>query len=480
VLPDDIQPDSAFAELIRLAQAGVEESVMLAYIENTLRLFELDADDIIYLTDLGVPAEVIKAAMEHDQKLIEEGISPEGGAAESGPSAEDPAVQPEEVTADVFYDSLAPYGVWVHIDGYGRCWRPIVVVYNTSWHPYCDNGRWIYTDCGWYWHSGYSWGWATFHYGRWFRHARYGWCWWPDTVWAPSWVYWRYDRSYCGWAPLPPYTHYRSGFGLVYRGDRVSAGFDFGLSADTYTFVAVQDFADPKPGSRRVDKGEASRIFARTTPYYKINYDRRQGRIHNAGIPRNDIARASRREIRPVSISEVQTRGVRGKPERSERSGSTFYRPQQTPSGNRAQSARRTDVQGSSYRAERQDKSTAGSGVTKDSRREMSYQAPQARQRSTPRAQQKPSPQARQNPSPRVTPQQSERSRAAAPRQSSSYRSSQRPAQNNRSKPAPALNSAHRAPQPVPAPQANSPAPRRMNENNARGRGAGQPNGRAP
>ena len=87
-----------------------------------------------------------------------------------------------------FYDTLAPYGGWVNFQGYGWCWRPTIVVYNTGWQPYCDNGHWVYTDCGWYWVSGYSWGWATFHYGRWFHNQRYGWCWRPDTTWSPSWV----------------------------------------------------------------------------------------------------------------------------------------------------------------------------------------------------------------------------------------------------------------------------------------------------
>ena len=108
-----------------------------------------------------------------------------------------------------FYDTLAPYGTWVQVDGYGRCWQPLVVVSEPGWQPYCDRGHWVYTDAGWYWMSDYSWGWAPFHYGRWFHHERFGWVWTPDTVWGPSWVTWRYSDDYCGWAPLPPFTAYR-------------------------------------------------------------------------------------------------------------------------------------------------------------------------------------------------------------------------------------------------------------------------------
>ena len=31
-------------------------------------------------------------------------------------------------SADYFYDTLAPYGTWVDVAGYGPCWQPTVVV----------------------------------------------------------------------------------------------------------------------------------------------------------------------------------------------------------------------------------------------------------------------------------------------------------------------------------------------------------------
>jgi hypothetical protein len=313
---DAADANSAFGELVRLIRAGVEEDVILAYIDQSLRLFQLDADGIIYLTDLGAPADVIKAVMEHDERLIDQGISPDPVATETGPDQEMTEVieeEPEAVTKEYFYERLAPYGVWVHIEGYGRCWRPTVAVYHSGWQPYCDNGRWVHTVQGWYWFSGYSWGSAAFHYGRWFRHSHYGWCWWPDTVWAPSWVCWRYDRSFCGWAPLPPYTVCRSGIGIMYRERRVTAGFDFGLSVDAYTFVATGNFYDPKPSHHRVDRGEAERIYRRTTVFHNIDFDSRQRKVRNTGIPSRDISAAVGKEIRPVSIRHAQggTAGAR-------------------------------------------------------------------------------------------------------------------------------------------------------------------------
>ena len=50
-------------EVIRLAETGVEEEVILAYIENSQSPFALSAEDIIYLKDLGIAAPVIAAML---------------------------------------------------------------------------------------------------------------------------------------------------------------------------------------------------------------------------------------------------------------------------------------------------------------------------------------------------------------------------------------------------------------------------------
>jgi hypothetical protein len=305
-LPAEVDPDSAYAELVRLIQAGVDQSVILTYVENSLRFFNLDADGIIYLADLGAPSEIIEATMGRDKQLLQEGIVPiEAQTVEGTETTTNP---PPEVTVDYFYDTLAPYGAWVYIEGYGQCWQPAVVTYNADWKPYCDNGRWVYTDSGWYWMSDYSWGWAAFHYGRWFRHDRYGWCWWPDTVWSSSWVCWRYDRTYCGWAPLPPYTSFRHGTGLVYRGSRVSVGFNFGLNSDCYTFVATRNFCDPKPRRHFVNRRDAKRIYDRTKVINRMNYDPRRKRVVNGGISPNIISTLSRQAIAPVSVRHTGSR----------------------------------------------------------------------------------------------------------------------------------------------------------------------------
>jgi hypothetical protein len=307
-LPDEVDPASPLGQLVRLVQAGVEKSVILAYIKNSPRFFELDADDIIYLTDLGTPPEIIAAVMEHDGQLFEEGIH----AGETEPDENAAAVdeQPPEVSLNDFNDTLSPYGTWVYIEGYGRCWRPTVVVYNSSWRPYCDNGRWVYTNNGWYWLSNYSWGWATFHYGRWFRHASYGWCWWPDTVWAPSWVCWRYDNDYYGWAPLPPYTCYRSGVGLVYRGSTVGVGFHFNLTYNCYTFVSARNFCKPYPRRYCVDRHRTKSVYDRTRIHHRYDIDRNRRTITNRGLPVQHVSTTTRQSISPLSIRYTPGRSL--------------------------------------------------------------------------------------------------------------------------------------------------------------------------
>lgn len=196
--PANVRTDGPVGDLIKLANAGVDSSVLLAFATNSDSLFNLNAEEIIYLKDLGVPSAVVTAILQHDQALKEQFANstaplpppaagqyfPQPAApAEAAPA---PAPQiappdyappedyypptPPDMTEPAFYDSLSPYGNWIQVDGAWLCWQPSAAVVDLSWQPYFDGGHWLYTDCGWYWASDYSWGWAPFHYGRWFHH----------------------------------------------------------------------------------------------------------------------------------------------------------------------------------------------------------------------------------------------------------------------------------------------------------------------
>lgn len=106
-----------------------------------------------------------------------------------------------EVTYQVFYDNLSPYGTWIDYPSYGHVWTPRV---NGDFRPYVTNGYWTFSTGGWAWASGYPWGWAVFHYGSWLYDDSYGWLWVPGYVWSPAWVTWGWFDDYYCWAPLMP------------------------------------------------------------------------------------------------------------------------------------------------------------------------------------------------------------------------------------------------------------------------------------
>ena len=334
-LPSFIFPTSPVAQVIRLTQAGVDESIIKTFVSNSSSTFNLDSDKIIYLKDIGLPNEVVTAMMQRDQQLQQEmaaaappPVQPAPATdpspdTEIAPAADQPEPAPTEVTVNYFYGSLAPYGNWVNVDGYGRCWRPSVCVYNPGWQPYGDHGHWVYTDCGWYWYSDYYWGWAPFHYGRWFQHPHWGWCWTPDTVWGPSWVTWRYSSGYCGWAPLPPFSTYQVGIGFYYRGSAVSFGFNWGLTEACFVFVPTQFFCDANPHRHCVPPGQVTQIYNQTTVINNFNVH--DHNIVNGGIAPEHITAATHIPIHPVAIQHTAApfnRGARG--DQLSRDGSTL------------------------------------------------------------------------------------------------------------------------------------------------------------
>lgn len=352
-IPPNIAPTSPLAQVVRMAQAGVDESIIMVYVTNSSRTFNLDADKIVYLTDLGLPTEMVTAIMQQDQKLQQEFAAaqaeqqaqqlppapPTQAAPAPEPAAADTAVAmtpPAPVTVNYFNETLSPYGSWVVVNGYGNCWRPAVCTYNPAWQPYCDRGHWVYTDCGWYWSSDYAWG-ATFHYGRWFRDASVGWCWSPDTVWAPSWVTWRYSDNYCGWAPLPPQTYCQAGVGIVYQGSGVSVGLSFGLGASCFTFVPTQYFCNPHPKNYCAPPSQATQIYNNTTV---INNIRIHGSGHNQivinnGIPVQGVVNSTRTPIRPLPVQQVDPGFAHGgSAQPANRPSRVFNRPSPTDSAN--------------------------------------------------------------------------------------------------------------------------------------------------
>ncbi len=337
-LPSDIRLSANAAQVVKLAQAGVDEPVMLSFVKNSAGAFNLGSEEIIYLKDVGVESSVITAMIERDRAF---------GVAQAVAPVAPVAQQPEQpVSVNSFNAALSPYGSWVEIEGYGRCWQPTVVVSTPTWQPYCDRGHWVYTDCGWYWYSDYSWGYTTFHYGRWFRHGRFGWCWSPDTVWGPAWVTWRTSSDYCGWAPLPPHAVFVSGGGFTYYDRSVDIGFDFGLSVSCYSFLPFGRLCDPFPRNHVVVQKNVTKIYNNTTiinNYGSGNHNT----VINHGVPVERVSAASHTTIKPVAIRETPS-AFHQTSERLERHGkeAVLYRPTTgSSSPTRGETPRRTETQ---------------------------------------------------------------------------------------------------------------------------------------
>lgn len=355
-------------EVVRLAQTTLGESVLLSYINNITESFKLSADQVIYLSDLGLSGTVVNALLTRQTELRPDGSSATSTLAGSGVTSPAtptgaPTAQPEVTKSDApaiasnlngpggyayadvpggtaepppivygppqtetlpnppgntvvnyntFYDSLSPYGTWVEEADYGYCWRPTVAVIDTGWHPYLHNGSWAWSDYGWYWNSGYSWGWAPFHYGRWHRSSRVGWVWQPGCDWGPAWVNWSYTGDHCAWAPLPPECHWSAGVGFSWRhgGNRVSVG--FGLTPNCYVGVGWSDFSRPRLWEHRVPAVRVTEIVSHGKnsvvgdrhQVVKINGNNNTVIINN-GAPYDKVRNASRDEIRKVSIADV-------------------------------------------------------------------------------------------------------------------------------------------------------------------------------
>ena len=328
------------AEVVRLATSGVGDDVVLAYIKNSQALFNLSADDVLYLKDIGLSAEVTSAMLTHDTSL-------RGQQEQYAPAAPTPApAAPASLTApapsgaltvaaapapvyvsspppDVayFYNDLAPYGTWVQLDGYGWCWQPTAVVMTRGWRPYAHGGHWVYSDLGWYWQSTYSWGWAPFHYGRWYSHPRCGWVWTPDRVWGPAWVTWRTTGDYCGWAPLPPRAEFDVRLGWRYNGMSVGVGFDFGLGSDAFLFVGFGNVWSHDIHRHCLPPARVGPMFHQTVVIN--NYAMNNNRIEHRGMPIDRVSAVSRGPVPRATVRDWSARPN----QMPTRAGSVVYRP---------------------------------------------------------------------------------------------------------------------------------------------------------
>jgi len=219
-----------------------------------------------------------------------------------------------------FYETLEPYGEWIELDYDNYVWRPNHV--SRNWSPYSE-GRWVWSDDGWYWDSYESFGWATYHYGRWYNDRFYGWVWTPGDEWAPAWVEWRYDNDYIGWAPLPPYAYFNSNRGIQFS-------VQWSSPYSNWRFVRYNKFTDLYVGRYCVANSFVVRFFDRTK--HRTNYEYNGKRIVNRGIERSVIEKRGKIKIhttRMDAVSQIRTRSLND----NDRKSINVYRPTEIESG---------------------------------------------------------------------------------------------------------------------------------------------------
>jgi hypothetical protein len=328
-LPADLSP--GLAEIIKLAQAHIPEDTILAYIQNSGQTYNPSAEEILYLSDLGLSDKVVGALLNKPDAAVAAAAAPPAPPA-AAPAAETPPAPPagnagtmagpnnmidippaapaeppplQNPQDSYFYDSLSPYGNWVQTaDGWG--WQPMVAAVDAGWMPYRDRGCWVLTDDGWYWASDYSWGWGPFHYGTWSLDGGFGWVWFPGDVWASAWVAWRNTTDgFAGWAPLPPRVHYRPGAGLYTASGLGGWNVSYGLSAASFTFVSQEHFLARNLGRFAAPAPRTAALFRSSTPVN--NYSFAGGRILNSGVSAAQIAAATKATVPKFTMKEVSS-----------------------------------------------------------------------------------------------------------------------------------------------------------------------------
>jgi hypothetical protein len=198
--------------------------------------------------------------------------------------------QGNNVSFQLFYDQLSPYGQWIEYSNYGYVWIPDA---GPDFVPYSTNGHWILTDDGWAWDSDYNWGWAAFHYGRWSFSDSFGWFWVPDNEWGPAWVNWREAEGYYGWSPMEPGVSVAMSFGGTYNSHN-----------DHWIFVNNRDIERTDINIYYVNQTDHDRIIRNSTVIQNTYIDNSRHTTYVTGPSRSQVQQVTGRTITPVIVKE--------------------------------------------------------------------------------------------------------------------------------------------------------------------------------
>ncbi len=205
------------------------------------------------------------------------------------------SAQQINVSFQIFYDQLSPYGQWVDYPDYGYVWIPDA---GPNFVPYSTGGYWVLTEYGWAWVSDYHWGWAPFHYGRWDYNNSFGWFWVPDYEWGPAWVTWRRANGYYGWAPMEPGISISVSFGRDYRGHN-----------NHWIFVRDRYFDRRDVNRYYVNQTERDQVIINSTVINNTYVDNSRHTTYVTGPGREDVQKNTGRSYQPVALVEKNEPG---------------------------------------------------------------------------------------------------------------------------------------------------------------------------
>lgn len=79
------------------------------------------------------------------------------------------------------WSDLDADGTWYDVPGQGSVWQPAIAVEDSGFDPYGYGGWVSYPGTGYFWASGYAWGWTPYRCGSWSFFGGFGWGWAPGA-----------------------------------------------------------------------------------------------------------------------------------------------------------------------------------------------------------------------------------------------------------------------------------------------------------
>jgi hypothetical protein len=187
----------AAADVVKLAQSGVTDDVLLAFVNSSQQPYNLSANDILYLKNAGLPARVLEAMLKHDSTLTkstpqvnnQQNRSPDRGPATLPPSQIISADRPAQAGPPNARPATSSPPAQVQVQGETVANRQPPPARIEPVPPPPTGYDYVWTPGYWSWRDG-AWVWAR---GSWIIRPR------PGALWVSG--YWmRKDHSWV-WVP---------------------------------------------------------------------------------------------------------------------------------------------------------------------------------------------------------------------------------------------------------------------------------------